>query len=217
MIRTTTLATLSVLALYGCIATPASAQYFYGILQSDCADGYCYSDRVYGHFRYFDTALSRYHATPVYHESAYPYGSNGICRQETGCPLQRGRVYPNRLMGDFQPDIGLPTPGHNYSHSPDRHNGHPYEGHSRDSHSHDRRNPSRSVAPSDRGYLAPPSLPRDRARDFQPQQDFRRERPQRDESIRMDNSPPALFEPTSPSLPSTGNPKRFDAPPPATL
>ena len=37
MIRKTTLATLSVLAFSGCIATPASAQYLYGDLRGDYA------------------------------------------------------------------------------------------------------------------------------------------------------------------------------------
>ncbi|MCA9035283.1 MAG: hypothetical protein KDA89_01455 [Planctomycetaceae bacterium] len=226
MFRPTTLATLSVLALSGCIATPASAQHLYGNLHGSFAHDHSYSHydhghryhyghgdyHGYGHAAYPNTAMSRHRAIPVYAEAACPYGNDPICSEPNGCPLQRGRTYPNLLTDEYQPGFDLASPGQDHSHTGDSHSGHSHDGHS-----HDRQNPSRDVAPSDLGYLATPSLPRDSARDYQPQQDFRREQPQPDDSIRMDGPPPASFGPNS-SAPAGGSrPNRFDTPPPSTL
>lgn len=226
MFRTTTLATLSVLALSGCIATPASAQYLYGDLHGGNAYGHSYSHHDhghrhhYGHGDYYEygrtayptTALSRHHAIPIYAEAACPYGNDPICSEPIGCPLQRGRTYSNLLTDEYQPGFGLSSPGEAHSHTGDS-----YSEHSHDGHAHDRQLPSRDVAPSDRGYLAPPSLPRNSVRDYQPQQGFGREQPQQDDSIRMDGPPPSSFDPSSPSLPPSDNSKPVDVPPPSTV
>lgn len=229
MFRTTTLATLSVLALSGCIATPASAQYVYGNLHDysyslhhhghrdhyDSHYRYHHNHGDYhgcGHIAYPNTALSRHHAIPVYPEAAAClYGNDAICREPIGCPLQRRGNLPHRLTDKYDYSFGLEAPGHDHSPSGDSHIGHSHEGHS-----HDFQAPNRDVAPLDRMYIAPPSLSRDSIGDFQPEQDFRREQPLRDDSIRMD-SPPPSFESSLPSSPREDNPKRFDVPPPSTV
>ena len=236
MFRPTTLATLSMLALSGCIATPASAQYLFGDLHGDFALGHSYSHHDhdhryhyghgdchdYGRTAYPLAALSRHHAVPVYAEAACPYGNDAICSEPIGCPLQRGRTYPNLLTDEYQPGFGLVSPGKDRLHTGDRHSGHSHDGHSHEGHSHDshlydRQTPGRDIVPSDRRYLEPPSLPRDSVREDQPQQDFRRQQPQPDDSIRLDGPPPASFGPNS-SAPSGGSsPNRFDTPPPSTL
>lgn len=226
MFRPITLVALSVLALSGCIATPASAQYLYGDLHGDFAHGHSYSHydhgyryryghgdyHGYGHTAYPNTAMSRHRVIPVYAEAACPYGNDAICCEPIGCPLYRSRTHPNLLTDEYQPGFGLASPGHNHSHTGDSHSGHSHDGHF-----HDRQIPGRNVVPSDRRYLEPPSLPRDSVRDDQPQQDFRCQQPEPDDSIRMDGPPPASFGPNS-SAPSGGSsPNRFDTPPPSTL
>lgn len=239
MFRTTTLATLSALALFGCIATPASAQYLYGNLHGDFAHGQSYSHHDYGHGYYRDshyqyhhghgdyqryghvaypaTALSRYRSVSVYAGRDCPYGNDAVCSEPIGCPLQRGRTSPGRLTDEYQPGFGLGESGHNHSHNSESHSGHSHDGHGHEGHSHGQQVPSRDVTPSDRGYLAPPTLPRGSVNGFQRQQDFRREQPQGDDSIRMDSPPPSSFGPSSPAPPSSSNPKQFDTPPPSTL
>ncbi|MDM4015096.1 hypothetical protein [Roseiconus lacunae] len=230
MIRTTTLATLSVLALFGCIATPASAQYVYGNLHdySYSLDDHGHRDHYDSHHRYHhnhgdyhgcghisypNPALSRHHAIPAYAEAAASlYGNDAICREPIDCPLQRCGNLPHRLTDEYDYGFSLETPSHDHSHSGDSHFGHSHEGHSQDFQA-----PNRDVAPPDGGYIARPSLPRDSIGDFQPEQDFRREQPQRDDSIRMDSPPPPSLEPNSPSSPREGKPKRFDVPPPSTV
>lgn len=235
MFRTSTLAVLSVLAFSSCIVAPASAQHPHGnpyftYDHFDSLHGHGSAHHHESHPPYYHghgdyhayhsacpiAALRRHRAVSTYDEAICPYGNDAISSEPIVCPLQCGRTYPNQLTDEFQPDFGFETPGHNHSHSGDSHSGHSHEGHSHDGHSHDRQFPSRDAAPSDRGYLAPPTLPRDSGRDFQPEQDFRREQPQRDDSIRMD-SPPPSFEPNSPSSPREDNPKRFDVPPPSTV
>ena len=213
MFRTTTLATLSVLALSGCIATPASAQYLYGSLHDySCTHhdhGYRgYNDSHCGYLRghddyhgygptaYPNAALSRHHSVPVYVGRDCPYGNDAACTEPIGCPLQQGRVLPDRLRDEFEPGFDLGESSHNHSH---------------DGHSHGQQVPGRDLAPSDRGYVAPPTLPRGSVNDF------RREQPRRDDSIRMDNPPPPSFGQSSPTPPSSDSPKRFDSPPPTTL
>ena len=235
MFRPTTLATLSVLALSGCIATPASAQYLYGSLHDYSGPHHDHGHRGYydshhryfdghedyhgyGHIAYPDTVLSRHHAIPVYAETTFPYGNDAINSRPIGCPLQRSRTLPSRLTDEYQHGFGLESPRRNHSHDRNSHSGHSHEGHSHDGHSHVPQIPSRDVAPSDRNYLAPPSLPRDSARELQPRQDFHREEPQRDDSIRMDNSPPPTVgtRNSSGTSESTG-PRHFNTPPPPTL
>lgn len=238
MLRPTTLATLSVLAFSGCIATPASAQYLYGNLHGDFAHGDSYSHHDHGHNYHYDshhqyhghsdyhryghitypaTVLSRHHVIPVYTGTTCPYGNGAVCSEPIGCPLQRSQALPGQLNNEYQPGVGVGGSGHNHPHNGDSHSGHSHDGHSHEGHSHDRQIPGSNVAPSDRGYLAPPSLPRGSANDFQPQTDFRRAQPKRDDSIRMETPPPSTFGPSSPNSSERNSPKRFDTPPPATL
>lgn len=239
MFRTSTLATLSVLAFSGCITTPASAQYLYGNLHGDYAHGdsdshhdhghgcHCdschqyhrgYSDyQRFGHVAYPNTVLSRHRTTPNYDEASCPYGNDSVCREPIGCSLWHGRTSPNRLPDQYQPGFGSGAPSHNHSISADSHSGHSHDGHSHERNSHEPQFPSRDVAPSDRGYLAPPLLPRDSVRGRQPQQDFRRGQPQRDDSLRMDSPPPSMFSPSSPATSQGTSPKQFNTPPPPTL
>ncbi len=223
MFRTTTVTTLSVSALFGCITTPASAQHLNGNVQGGFAHSHSYSHHDhghrydyghgnchgYGHTAYPTTTLRRHQSIPIYAEAACPYGNAAICSEPIGCPLKSGRTYPNPLTNDYQPRFGDSRSTH--SHTGDSHSGHLHEElfHERQPHQRyysDRQSPSLGAVPSDRDYLAPPSLPRDSVRDFQPQQDFRREQPQPDDSIRMDGPPPASFGSESLGVPS-GSPQ----------
>ena len=246
MFRITTLASLSALALSGCIATPASAQFLYGNLHDDVGHTYSHhnhghsyglhhdlhhdyhhghgNDYGYRHAAYPTTVLSPHYSIPVYAGTDCPYGNDAVCSEPIGYPLQRGRALQNQFNDTYQPGFGLDESGHNHSHGDNNHSGHSHDGHSHDPHSHDGHShdsqiPGGSFAPSDRGYLAPPSLPRGSTYEAPRQQDFGRQQPRQDDSIRMDSPPPASFGPSSPSsAPSSGDsPKRFDTPPPSTL
>lgn len=239
MLRPTTLATLSVLAFSGCFATPASAQYLYGDLHGDFDYGDSYSHHDHGHGYHYDshhqyhhghsdyqrfdhvaypnTVPNRHRTIPIYDETSCPYGNDSVCREPIGCPLQRGRTSPNRLPDTYQPGFGLEAPRNNHPNAGDSHSGHSHDSHSHEGHSLEPQLPSRDVTPSDRGYLAPPSLPRGSVNDFQPQQDFRREQPQRDDPIRLDSPPPSTFGPSSPTPSESTPPRQFNTPPPPTL
>lgn len=223
MFRTTTLTTLSVLALFGCITTPASAQYLNGNVQGGFAHSHSYGHldhgqrydyghgnyHGYGHTTYPTTTLSRLPAISVNTSATCSYGNDTIRSAPIGCQLQSGRTYPNSLTNDYQPRSGDSRNIHSHtgdSHIGHLHEGHFHEGHSHQGHSYDRQIPSRGAVPSDREYLAPRSLPRDSVRDLQPQQDFRREQPQPDDSIRMDGPPPASFSSEPLAVPS-GSPQ----------
>lgn len=221
MLRTATLMTLYVLAFSVVISTPASAQNLLGKLHGDYAHEDSYSDhdhgrgyhRVYceylrhGDIGFRTTVLERPHMIPIQVDVLCPFGRNSICNETVGCPFQDGRTLSNRPPDHNQTDYGLELPSHNQSHVGDSHGGH----------SDERLIPNHDVVPSDQGYRAPQSWHRDSAGGFQPQSDLRRERLQRDESIRIDSSPPPSFSPSSPPAPHDDNPKQFNAPPPPSV
>ncbi len=227
MFRTTPLPPLFALAFSVCFATTVSAQYLYGDLRDDFAhdhfDGHYGHDHgsYYGdgHVAYPMRPFGHHHGMPVYTYFECPsgYGNNAVCSEPSGCPFQHGRALPHRPADDYQPSFGQGSSSHNHSHGGDSHSGHSHEGYSHQEYSRDRQVPGSAVAPSDRGYLAPPSLPRGSVNDFQPQQDFSREQPRPTDSIRMDSPPPSSFAPSSPAPLNNGGPSRFTTPPPATL
>ncbi len=236
MFRTTTLATVCALALSGFIATPASAQHLHGDLTNSPNyshhhhgygaghhfDSYHYdhrSDYGHGHIGFPAITQNRHHAIPVHAGAVCPseYRTDTIASGPIDCPLQRGRALSNSSPDNYQPGFGYEISGHNHSHSGDSHSGHSHGGHSHSENSQQSpfdNDPPTSLGRSD---LAPLSLPHGSVNDSPPQQDFRREQPPRDDSIRIDVPPPSSIGPISPAPSNNGNSKRFDTPPPSTL
>lgn len=239
MVRYTTLATLSVLVLSGCMSTPVSAQNIYGNLRGDFSHSYScgYRDSSYGyhhdslrdyhhgHENYDEHGRSTYSTTfPIRHDAipafaglGCPYENDAFGSEPFACPLKPDRVFQNQLNNGYQPSFGLGESNQNQSNNDDSHNGHSHDGHSHDDHFHNERSKDDSFAPSDRSLQTLPSLPFNSEIDSGQRPGTRPEQPRNKTGIRMDGPPPASFEPTSPSLPNNGNPKRIDVPPPPTL
>ena len=204
-------------------AQSVAAQYDYGY-DLHHHDGYRHDSHGHGYL-YGDP---RYHdyGSHAHYQDNYHYGHGGLdvcCPARGQCPLQ---YQPHSVIGSpysgdrlyqslpFQnaPVYEDPNLGPLHDHA-----GHDHGNHSHDGSSHEGESPGSARAPSDRGYLAPPSLPPDSVNGFQPQPNFRRGQPQRDDSIRMDTPPPSSFGTSPPNPPESNRPKRFDTPPPATL
>ena len=226
MFRASSLTTLSILALFGCfVATNSSAQYFHG--------------ESYGHFGYGHSTYSHYvyangyghgfnqhprhlhglhHRQPAMHSSVIEFqasptctastctnefGGDGFC-EAAGCPLQYRPESLGHLNYNFQ--RGYPLNGF----GDQGHSGHAHDGHSHEPHGD-------LQAPSDRGYIAPPSLPPSSFENHSPQPGLRREPFQRDGSNRMESPPPRALTPIPPTQPESTRPEIFDTPPPTTL
>lgn len=204
-------------------AEPVAAQYHhdYGFHNRD----------VHGHTHDYHLGLD-YHpghyqdyGGHAHYQDNYHQGHGGLdtyCPATSDCPLQYQpqAAIGSPYLGDrsFQnaPFNNAPAYGDQDFAQPHDHAGHSHDGSSHDGHSHGPVSPGGAVAPSDGGYLAPPSLPSASTRNFPSQQDYLRDQYRRDDSRPIASPPPSTFDPRTVAPPSRSNQSQFDTPLPST-
>ncbi|MCO8123341.1 hypothetical protein NHH03_16445 [Stieleria sp. TO1_6] len=127
-------------------------------------------------------------------------------QSEIGSPYLEGRSFQN------VPFNNAPAYDERNFVQPDDHAGHDHASHSYDAHSHGPVSPDGAVAPSDGGYLAPPSLPSASTGNFPSQQDHLRDQYPRDDSRPIASPPQSTFDPRTVAPPSRSNQSQFDTP-----
>lgn len=233
MFRLKIISSVIVLAIIAGLSTSVSAQSFHG-------HGYIHHNNYhhshvhrfdphrnhyghqdfhgYNHLEYMSTAPSYPQAIPVYAEGTCPsgYGNGSNCSNSLGCPLGRDQVLPyEQQPNSYQNDFNLAAPGSHHENDGHNHSGHSHDGNSHEGHSHGPQDRGGSLVPLDQNFVTPersPSTPRTAP---SPRPSYLNEQPRGDESIRMNNPPPATTGPQSPS--PSGNSNLINTPPPPTL
>ncbi|QEG41288.1 hypothetical protein UC8_33070 [Roseimaritima ulvae] len=205
-------------------AEPVAAQYHHDHeFHHGGVDGHAHDYR-HGFYHHADHYCQDYGGHAHYHDNYY-LGHSGLdtyCPATSDCPsqYQPRAALGSPYLGDrsFQnvPFNDAPTYDEGSLVQPHDRAGHDHDSDSYDGHSHGPVSPGGAVAPSDRGYLAPPSLPSASTGNFSSQQDFLRDQYRRDDSRPIASPPPSTFAPGPVAPPSRSNQSQFDSPLPST-
>ncbi len=233
MFRLKTLSSVIVLAIISGLSTSVSAQSFHrhdyihlnNYHHSHFHGGGSHVNhhghenfRGCNHLEYTVFAPNYPRAIPVYAEGSCPsgYGTGSSCSNELVCPLSRGQVLPFDQQPNFyQNDFNMAAPGAHHENDGHNHSGHSHGGNSHEGHSHGPQDRGGSLVPLDRNFVAPERTPSTPRTPPSPRPTYLNEQPRGDESIRINNPPPATTGPQVP-IPSDDS-NIINTPPPSTL